>query len=434
MHIKNYDEALQYIHGRSRFKKTPTLSRMKFLAEKLGNPQNKFKTLHVTGTNGKGSTTAFLRELLRGQGFTVGTFTSPYITRFNERISVDGKMISDDEIVRLVNIVYPIVQEMDEIGMCPTEFEIITTMMFVYFGERHADYVVVEVGMGGLYDSTNIITPLVSVITTVALDHSQWLGNSISQIAYQKAGIIKKKIPIVVGRVPNEAYDVIKNIALEKDADLYCLNNDFSTQALSQKKEWGEFFNYRFQQINYKNLCTGLLGAFQIDNAACALTAFLIVARKEKFIVQINDIRKALMNTKWPGRFEKINSEPLIVLDGAHNVAAIEKIQKLLRQKFKQQKIYVLLAILADKKSTEMIEKLSELSNTELIITSFDGPRKVTDLENIKQTFPEIKSMSVWQEAFLKIVKGMSAEDMLLITGSLYFISEVRNYFLDSGE
>ena len=207
MFVNNYNDALAFIHGRTKFKKIPTLDRMRDFMKRLGNPHEKVKAIHVTGTNGKGSTTAYLRDLIAEQGYNVGTFTSPFIEKFNERISVNGKMISDEEIVRLVNIIGPVVKEMDsdwrdrEGG--PTEFEIVTAMMFVYFAEGHVDYAVIEVGIGGLFDSTNVITPLMSVITTVAMDHAHILGDTIAKIATHKAGIIKYKKPILIGKLPD---------------------------------------------------------------------------------------------------------------------------------------------------------------------------------------------------------------------------------------
>ena len=248
MFVNNYNDALAFIHGRTKFKKIPTLDRMRDFMKRLGNPHEKVKAIHVTGTNGKGSTTAYLRDLIAEQGYNVGTFTSPFIEKFNERISVNGKMISDEEIVRLVNIIGPVVKEMDsdwrdrEGG--PTEFEIVTAMMFVYFAEGHVDYAVIEVGIGGLFDSTNVITPLMSVITTVAMDHAHILGDTIAKIATHKAGIIKYKKPILIGKLPDEAIKVVKQVAKEKEAPLLIMDKDFSSK-VKLEQGWGEKFDFQ---------------------------------------------------------------------------------------------------------------------------------------------------------------------------------------------
>lgn len=214
----NYNDAINYIHGRKQFKKHPNLDTIKLLLSKLDNPQNKINAIHVAGTNGKGSTVAFLRNLFQADGYSVGTFTSPFIIKFNERISVNGVPITNDELVQLVEEIKSIVDIMDtELGLnAPTEFEIITAMMFKYFADNPVDVVIVEVGIGGILDSTNVFTPKVSVITTIGYDHMKILGNTLSEIAAQKAGIIKPRVPVVVGNLPDDALNVIKKTAQQK--------------------------------------------------------------------------------------------------------------------------------------------------------------------------------------------------------------------------
>lgn len=217
----NYDAALALIHGRPRLKKKPTLRRMRRFLALLENPQEHGQFVHVTGTNGKGSVVAMLRDLLVGQGLTVGTFTSPYIVKFNERIAVNGQMITDDEVVSLATKVEPIIKQMDAAGEGPTEFEVVTAMMFCYFAAHPVDFVICEVGIGGTYDSTNVLAhPVASAIVTVAYDHMKLLGNSIEAIATQKAGIIKPQCPVVVGQVPDEARTVIRQRANQQQAPL----------------------------------------------------------------------------------------------------------------------------------------------------------------------------------------------------------------------
>lgn len=431
MAITTYEEALAFIHGRTQFKKSPTLDRMRYLVEKLGNPQLQLKMIHVTGTNGKGSTTAYLRDLLMSQGFKVGTYTSPFITRFNERISVNGQMIADNDLVALVNEVYPLVKELDAEDLGPTEFEIITAIMFTYFSRVKVDYAVIEVGLGGLNDSTNIITPLVSVITTVALDHARWLGDTVTKIAFHKAGIIKKQTPVVVGRLPKEALDVVRQRAQKLQAPLYEPQSNYQVTN-DNYHGWGEAFTYRFGGKTYR-LQLQMLGSYQIDNAACALTAFLILAHKEGFVPNGRELKAALGRTTWPGRFEKLTSEPLIVIDGAHNEAASLELKKLLQTRFADMQVKILMAVLADKQADKMIANLASLPNVELTLTTFAGPREVTSLKHYQAHFPDLRTEENWQAAFLKIIKELNGDDMLLITGSLYFISDVRNYFIEEG-
>ncbi|KRL04196.1 bifunctional folylpolyglutamate synthase/dihydrofolate synthase [Liquorilactobacillus oeni] len=432
MLVKDYDEALSFIHGRTKFKKSPTLKRMRLLVKALGDPEKKFPMIHITGTNGKGSTVAFLRELFQRQGLKVGTYTSPFIVKFNERIEINGKMISDEEIVDLVNRVGPVVLNLDteladEEGG-PTEFEILTAMMFVYFAGANLDIALIEVGIGGTYDSTNVIDPLMSVITTVAYDHMNLLGSTIASIAQHKAGIIKEGRPVIVGDVPESALAVIRKKAAAEKAPLYVLEEDYQIQTL-KKKGWGENFSYTGLSHHFIDLRTSLAGRFQVKNAAVALTAYLIWMLANNIVVKASDIRIALGGTAWPGRFEPVNREPLVILDGAHNEAAVDELVISLKQNFKEQHVYIIIAILADKQPLEMLNKLAAMANTTVIATTFAGPRKVADAQKLTGLNQKIEYEKNWGHAMVETVHKMSEEDVLLITGSLYFISEVRRFF-----
>ena len=251
--IKTYDEALSFIHGRTQFKKIPTLTRMKRFLTELGNPQEGLKYIHVTGTNGKGSTVAMMRSALLESGLTVGSFTSPFITRFNERIEYNGIPISDDDLLRLVQKIAPVVKKLDdtlETGG-PTEFEIDTALMFCYMAEKKPDVVLLEVGIGGLYDSTNVITPVVSVITTVGWDHMKYLGDTLAKIAAQKAGIIKTGVPVVLGDLPTEAHETILADAKEKNSPVFELEKDFTVHKLNGHQFHAKI---RYQGKNLKKI------------------------------------------------------------------------------------------------------------------------------------------------------------------------------------
>lgn len=433
MGIKNYEEALAFIHGRTKFKKSPSLDRMRKFVAYLGHPEKKFKAVHVTGTNGKGSATAFLRNLFMSQGLSVGTYTSPFIVRFNERISISGQMITDDELVRVANKIKPTVEQLDEELADqeggPTEFELVTAIMFVYFAEKMVDMAVIEVGIGGTYDSTNVIMPLVSVITTVALDHANLLGKTLPEIAAHKAGIIKEGRPVVIGRLSAETKKVIEETACMKNAQLYAPGEGYQTSPSKATRHWGEDFEYTGLGRRLPKLHESLLGRYQIDNAAVALTAFLLVAKKIGWTVQNAEIYNALAHTNWPGRFELINQEPMIILDGAHNEAAMEEVKQTLLTHFEGQSIFVIISVLADKQPLEMLKTLAAVPNVKIIATTFKAPRKIAQVAPLVENIKQLEYEEHWQQALVKILQQMSATDVLLITGSLYFISEVRRYF-----
>lgn len=432
----DYEAALAFIHGRTKFKKIPTLKRMQRLLHELGDPQKRVRGVHVAGTNGKGSTVANLRELFMADGLTVGTFTSPFIVRFNERISVDGEPISDEDLVALVEKIRPVVTQLDaelpEGG--PTEFEIITAMMFTYFATRPVDIAIVEVGIGGLFDSTNVWTPAISVITTIGYDHMQILGNTLTAIATQKAGIIKPRVPVMVGRLPAEAQTVMSETAREQQAPLQTLGTDFTTKLLPPQG-WEERFDFDGTEHHFKALTTPLLGDYQVDNAALALAAYLSYHQQNHLPVQTRDIKRALAGVTWPGRFERLNQEPLIMIDGAHNEPAVTELATTLTERFSQQTVYVIFAVLADKQHAQMIKTLGRLPNVRLLLTQFAGPnakRPATDPAELATEMPRGRNAEVftnWQAALLAATQEMSSDDVLLLTGSLYFISDVRAYF-----
>lgn len=432
--VENYDEALSFIHGRTKFKKSDHLNRMRKFLELLDNPQKDLSAIHVAGTNGKGSTVAYLRDLLMAQGYTVGTFTSPFLIRFNERISVDGQPISDSELIKLVNRVQPVVADLDahypEGG--PTEFEIITAMMFLYFNSQ-VDVAVIEVGIGGLLDSTNVFTPAVSVITTIGFDHMKILGNTLPEIAAQKAGIIKQEVPVVAGRLPKSAMQVVAANAAENNSSLYRVGHEVIT-TIKSETGWQEKFDYQFSDQKFKGLTISMLGDYQVDNASCALTAFILYQKQQHQPVRESDVSHSLAKTVWAGRFEPLNQEPLIVIDGAHNEPAIEELRALLKQRFSDNEIYVLFSVLADKQHDKMLATLRTVPNLHIILTTFQGPgtRAVTDPKALAAQYDKddrIEVIDNWQLAIGTILQRMSSEDLFLITGSLYFISDVRAFF-----
>lgn len=432
MYAKNYQAALQKIHGRPKMHKEGSLKRIQQAVAAFNHPEQQLTVIHVAGTNGKGSVVNNLRHLANAQGLTVGTFTSPFLTRFNERISIDGQPISDQALLNLVNQVGPEVAKLDAADPTNqiTEFEFITLLMLVYFAQQALDLVIVEVGIGGLTDATNVVTPLVSVIVTVGYDHMALLGNTLAEIALHKAGIIKSGQPVVSGRLPAEAQAVVTATAAEKGSPLYQLGRDFKVNQQQPLANWGESFTYNGVQQQLKDATIPMLGAYQVDNAAIALTAFILALKRLHQSVSVKTLKQGLAQAKWAGRLEKVNAQPLIVLDGAHNEPAMQALAQTLKADFDQLDIYVVFAALKDKALVPMLATLQALPQVHLVLTQFTGNPRVASVTTLQEASPvTLPVFEHWQEALPAVLQKMSADDMLLFTGSLYFISEVRHYF-----
>lgn len=393
--------SIDWIHSRLKFGIKPGLSRIEYLLKVLDNPQNKLKTVHIAGTNGKGSTVTFLSNILQQYGLKVGTFTSPYIEIFNERIAINGQFITDQELDDVVAVIKPIVLKMDEEEALAniTEFEILTAIGFYYFNEKSVDIALIEVGLGGLYDSTNIITPLISAIITIGLDHQDILGDTLAKIAKEKAGIIKSGVPVVIGSpigMPDEAYDVIVDEANHHHAPLYQSTAD-------------EVFDLN------------LHGQYQQENAALAVKLFDILSDQLLLFVDEEKIAKGLKQAFWPARMESLDG---YILDGAHNIPAIKR---LVSEFNGEQKVNVLFSALQRKDFYEMIQLLQQIPNVNLTLSTFDYPKSIqaNDVVDIS----EAKWLANWQTFFDYPKKP---NEVYLITGSLYFMSQVREYLLNS--
>lgn len=427
-----YEMAVGWIHSRLRLGIKPGLERMQCLLEKLGNPHEKLKTIHIGGTNGKGSTVTYLRNILQESGFSVGTFTSPYFERFNERISINGDPVSDEDLTLLVEKIKPIAESMEhsEWGT-PSEFEVITAMSFYYFAEMQpVDLVLYEVGLGGRLDSTNVITPMVSVITSIGLDHMQFLGNRLEDIAFEKAGIIKRSVPVISGVQQKEAAKVIRKKALEMSSVLFELGEDFSVERKALL-ERGERFHYTspFQNETYE---LSMIGAHQINNAAIAIKVIELLGEKQK--IASTHIKAGLKKASWPGRMEAISYNPGIYIDGAHNPEGVQALVKTIKERFINKRVTILFSALHDKELKPMITQLEEAVEA-IGFTTFDFPR-VASAEELYElsSHPNKKKVHQWRDYLSKKIQGMNEEEVLLITGSLYFLSEVKPVLLDQLE
>ena len=326
----NYTEALEYIHGVSWTFCKPGLERISELCERLGNPQKKLKFIHVAGTNGKGSTSAMLDSVLRKAGYKTGLYTSPYIRVFNERMRIDGENISNGELAELTEYIKPIADQMTD---SPTEFELITALAFEYFARNNCDVVVLEAGMGGRLDSTNIIdTSVLSIITGIALDHTAFLGDTVEKIAAEKAGIIKESTPILYGGVDESAKAVIMAKATEMNAQFECV--DYGKLKVKDLALSGSIFDFD----KFRDLKINLLGSYQPRNAAIVVSA-LEILRKNGFEISDEAMREGLLRAKWQGRFEILSHNPLIIFDGAHNLCGIETLVASIKRYFPNKKM-----------------------------------------------------------------------------------------------
>lgn len=432
---KTYGEALEWIHGIRVFGKKPGLKRMEWMLERLGRPDKKIPAIHVAGTNGKGSTVTFIRNMLEEHNLVVGTFTSPFIEVFNERISVNGEPIADEEILRLANLVYPLAEELEETELGgPSEFEVITTMMFSFFGEGHVDVAVIEVGLGGLYDSTNVVMPEVSVITTIGMDHMAILGDTLPEIAQQKAGIIKPKVPVVTGNIPPEAMKVIEQIAIDCNSQLYAYQKDFAISDWHTLPTWGEQFSYEDDALRLRTIQLSMLGKHQVENAAAAIQAVEIYMERTQSALNHEALLRGLKRAFWPGRMEKISDDPVIILDGAHNEPGIERLVETIQNDFSQQEVHVLFAALKNKEIQKMVDLIQAVPNVQLSLTSFDFDKAAASEELHPYVQSGVNYYAQWQEALLNELENMNEGSILLITGSLYFISEVRRNLLNTEE
>jgi dihydrofolate synthase / folylpolyglutamate synthase len=424
-----YSEALNWIHARLRLGIKPGLARMEWMMEKLGHPETKMKTVHIGGTNGKGSTVTFLRSILEAAGYSVGTFTSPYIEQFNERISVNGKPISDEEILHLTNVIAPLADELEETELGgPTEFEVITAMSFYYFANvNQVDIVLYEVGLGGRFDSTNIIQPIAAVITSIGLDHTNILGHSYEEIAFEKAGIIKEGTPTFTAVKNENAMKVISEQAGKKNAPLYRLNQEFSITAHSPQKN-GEVFTLKSAERTYEHVEINLIGQHQTENAALALMAAQYINHHEEFSISEKAIRTGLKKAYWPGRFEILSNNPLVIIDGAHNDEGISALVHELSNRYSNNTIHIVFAALKDKKLDKMIAQLDSVAD-EISFVSFDFPRAAEAIDLYSMSHSKNKKIGEkWNSHLANCIQNLQPDSVLVVTGSLYFISEAKHY------
>lgn len=409
------------------------LERMVELLALRGNPHLKLKVIHIGGTNGKGSTIAFLKNMLEKLGLRVGVFSSPYLIHYTDQISINGESIPEARLETLMADYQSLLEGESATNLQgTTEFEIITAIAYDYFASEQVDVTIMEVGMGGLLDSTNVCQPILTGITTIGLDHVALLGNTLEAIAEQKAGIIKQGIPLVTGRIVPEALAVIDSIAATKNAPR--IRYDRYYQVSHQKSVvTGEIFDYA-SAVRQGRFQTGLLGLHQIENAGMAIALLDTFCQEDGRELASNDLlAQALEETRWPGRLEIVSREPLMILDGAHNPHAIKALVATLQERFADYHKEILFTCIKTKALEDMLDLLGIMPHTELTLTYFDDSR-ATD-ESVLKEAAKSRNLSYqdWQDFLEQKLTDKKEEKktVRIVTGSLYFLSQVRAYLME---
>lgn len=413
----NIGEFTNWIESQKRFSPKLSLDKMRSLCHIIGNPHHQLKYIHIGGTNGKGSTVAFIKNILQKAGLNVGSFISPYVLQFNERISYNNRFISDEELLHYGNKLISYYPQIEQANLeKPTFFEFLTLLSFLYFADLpDLDIVIMEVGLGGLLDSTNVITPLVSAITNVSLDHTNVLGHSKEEIARNKLGIVKEGTPVFT-ILDEEIKDIFIDVADSKKAPLYFVNpKDAKNIEINLEM-------VRFDYLNFKGVKLKLLGAHQIQNSILAIEIAQFL--RNYYPISDENIKEGLFATLWPGRLEILSQKPLIIIDGAHNMAGINSLFEFIKIIKNDNYLKLIFAVSSDKDKIPMIDTIEELAD-EIIFTKFHYKR--SDSANSLYNISHHKNKRIVEEVTDIIEEVLQDKNKIIVfCGSLYFISEVR--------
>jgi len=442
--FQSASEAIDWIVHLIPFGIKPGLNRMEKLMELLDNPERRLKFIHVAGTNGKGSVCAYLTEILKQSGYDVGTFTSPYIEKYTDRIRLNGENISEEDLLRVVNKIKPLVDEIaaSELGQ-PTMFEVSTAVAIEYFAHvSYPDFVVWETGLGGRLDSTNVVSPILSIITNVGHDHMEILGDSIEKVAAEKAGIIKAGVPVVSAVSQPEAIEVLEQTAKQKNSTLYLLNRQFRYEVLSSKENDQTFaFQSPFRPI--PKIGITMNGQHQLQNASVALMAIELMRQYYALIVEDDVLQDAMRATKWAGRLEMISQSPRILIDGAHNPEGGAVLAQALRETYTYNKLHFVMGMLSTKNHSEYLRHILPLVDT-LILTEPDWHKKEdavklaelarTLLQEIDRKDVEVIVEPDWKAALEQVKARTAQDDLAVVSGTLYLIGDVRSWVLHQSD
>ena len=423
-----YSSAVAYLYRLQKHGIKLGLVTMTALMVRLGMPQTRYRTLHIAGTNGKGSTAAMAAAVLQAAGYRVGLYTSPHLVEFRERIRVNGEMIAESQVAQLTEQLQPLCQP----DLSPTFFEYTTAMACQHFADSGVDVAVLEVGLGGRFDATNIVTPMACAVTTISLDHQEYLGTTRSLIAFEKAGIIKPGVPVVLGRLENDAWQAIEQVARERQATVFRLNHDFRTEGEGPRQ-----FSYCGLGLHYDGLTCALEGRHQLDNAACAL-ALLEAAIPQGIAVTAEAVREGLHVVNWAGRLEVVDRRPTILLDGAHNPAAASALADYLMRADRSpssRPVVLVLGMMRDKDHRGFVEPLKGLVD-EVVLTQADFPRAATAHElraSLEGLLPHLRVVPSLSDAMALARKLATPEGLVCVTGSLMLVGECKAWFRGCG-
>lgn len=425
--MDTFAEVMAWLKNHRPFGIKPGLERVEHLLEALGHPERRLLSVHIGGTNGKGSTLTYVQSILQASGFRVGTFTSPYIIQFEERISVNGTPIPQEDFISAARAVAPHAASLEKTEWGPpTEFEILTVIANWYFAKIAVpDIVLWEVGLGGRLDSTNVIQPILSAITNVGKDHMHILGSEITDIAKEKAGIIKPAVPVITASRDSEASAVIRTRAGEMHAPYYAFHEHFELIDGSMEEDGGTF-SVGTPFHRYKDLRIFLRGEHQLENGALAVMIADYLRVYRSFPIDEQSLAEGLANAYWPGRLEKMQKSPLVLMDGAHNPEGVERLARYLAEVYPDRKLHILTAFTVEKDPSTMFAPLLSLHPESFIMTTFSHPR-ATDPAQVSL---DAEVFYDWKNGYRELTRRASANDVILFAGSLYFISEVRRNFL----
>lgn len=414
--FKDFESTKNWIENIKKFGSKLDLSRISMVLEELNNPHLDIKSIHIAGTNGKGSTSKYISNVLIESGYKVGLYTSPYVVKFNERIMINNKDISDEDIIKYVNQIYPIWIRYNESNNVITFFEVLTIIMFLYFRDSSVDFAVIEVGLGGLLDATNVINPIVTAITNISYDHMHVLGNTLESIAENKLGIVKENIPLITSIDQVELYPLFKKMTKSKHAPLTIVDlNQIKNLHISSTT------NFIYKDISY-NL--KMIGLHQAKNASLAIEVINCINQSHQLNISSDTMKKALEATTWPGRFEIFNGQ--IILDGAHNIGGINALKETVNRIYKDKTVKCIFSMMFDKEHKKAINVLDTLVD-EIYFTEFDYVRRAdAELLYNESSNPNKHMHHDFKEIFNKLSKNLKENEILLVTGSLYFISEIR--------
>ena len=430
----NYQESLAYLESLNIFGIKLGLERIQKLLARLELPQERYRTIHVTGTNGKGSVSAMLAGILRHSGIHTGFYSSPHLVSYTERIRVDGQAISEQEFADCLSSIKVYIDQMVADGEeCPTQFEVLTALAFFYFAIKHVEYAVIEVGLGGLLDSTNVIVPEVSIITNVTLEHADRCGGTLEGVAHHKAGIIKDDVPVVTA-AQGVALDIIRQQAEEKNADIFVAGEDFSAEFISCETN--------FQRLEFSSGLLGavkepytlhLLGKHQIENAAVAVMAAKLIHNLDDRITN-KTIDDALSLVSWPARFERVEmGRQKIIIDGAHNPAGMVALQESLDLYYPAEERVLLLGILKDKDIDTMLDILLRPNDT--VVVTVPHSDRASDPQllagKVAAHVQHVEAIADNDEAMNRTLELANGEKLLVMAGSLYLVGELRKMLLD---